>query len=71
VHGPRALFAVGEIPAHVRKQDLLAVSQIAGGSTDWQAKTETGTLMMRPFTAIEDEHYRLYLDVGSQASSAI
>jgi hypothetical protein len=27
--------------------------------------------MMRPFTAIEDEHYRLYLEVGSQASSAI
>jgi DUF1680 family protein len=71
VHGPLTLFAVGEIPAHVRKQDLLAVSQIAGGSTDWQAKTETGTLMMRPFTAIEDEHYRLYLEVGSQASSAI
>ena len=65
VHGPLALFAVGEIPARVRKQDLLAMSQIATGSTAWQTKTETGTLIMRPFTAIEDEHYRLYLDVES------
>ncbi|MGA8668984.1 MAG: beta-L-arabinofuranosidase domain-containing protein [Terracidiphilus sp.] len=71
VHGPLALFAVGEIPARVRKQDLLAMCQIATGSTAWQTKTETGTLMMRPFTAIGDEHYRLYLNVGTQASSAI
>ena len=71
VHGPLALFAVGEIPAQVRKQDLLAVSQVANGSTDWQTKIETGRLSMRPFSAIRDEHYRLYLDVGSQTSSAI
>ncbi len=70
MHGPLALFAVSEIPAQVRKQDLLAVNQTANGSTDWQAKTETGTLTMRPFSAIGDEHYRLYLNVGSQASSA-
>ena len=63
VHGPLALFAVGQIPAAVRKQDLLAATQVTSGSTDWQAKTPNGALTLRPFTAIHDEHYRLYLDI--------
>jgi hypothetical protein len=63
VHGPLALFAVGEIPASVSRSELLAVKQVASESTDWQAKTSTGKLTMRPFTAIKDEHYRLYLNV--------
>ena len=65
VHGPLALFAVGEIPATVRKQDLLTATQSAPGSTDWHAKTATGALTLRPFTAIKDEHYRLYLNVNA------
>ncbi len=65
VHGPLALFAIGEITERPSKSDLLAVSQIASGSTDWRANTEAGTLTMRPFTAIQDEHYRLYLNVAS------
>jgi hypothetical protein len=64
VHGPMALFATGTIPASVSKKDLLAVSQVSTGSTDWQAKTVAGLVTMRPFTAIENEHYRLYLDVA-------
>ncbi len=44
-------------------QELAAVAQVAAGSTDWQAKTSAGTVTMRPFTAIKDEHYRLYLKV--------
>ncbi|HLY42583.1 MAG TPA: beta-L-arabinofuranosidase domain-containing protein [Terracidiphilus sp.] len=63
VHGPLALFAMGELPAAVRRQDLMQVAQVASGSTDWQAKTDAGTLSFRPFTAIHDEHYRLYLNV--------
>jgi DUF1680 family protein len=63
VHGPLALFSVGAIPAKIGKQDLLAVTQVASGSTDWQAKTAEGNLTLRPFTAIQDEHYRLYLKV--------
>ncbi len=65
VHGPLALFAVGEIPATVRPQELAAVAQAAPGSTDWQAKTTAGVVTMRPFTAIGDEHYRLYLNMES------
>jgi len=65
VHGPLALFAVGETPTQVRKRDLLAARQVASGSPNWQTKTEAGTLTMRPFTEIKDEHYRLYLEVNA------
>ena len=63
VHGPLALFAVGDIPATLHPQELASVAQVTNGSTNWLAKTATGNLAMRPFTAINDEHYRLYLDV--------
>jgi DUF1680 family protein len=64
VHGPLALFTVGTIPDKVGRHELLAASQVSAGSTDWQAKTAAGNLSLRPFTAIKDEHYRLYLPVG-------
>jgi DUF1680 family protein len=63
VHGPLALFSVGAIPEKIGKQELLAASQVSAGSTDWQSKTAQGALTLRPFTAIQDEHYRLYLKV--------
>lgn len=69
VHGPLALFAVGTIPTTVSRSELLAISQVASGSTDWHAKTAGGSLTIRPFPAIEGEHYRLYLDTGKQTSS--
>jgi uncharacterized protein len=65
VHGPLALFAVGEVPATVRPEELASVAQAASGSTDWQAKTSSGAINLRPFTAIRDEHYRLYMAVES------
>ncbi len=63
VRGPLALFAVGEVPATVRPEELASVAQVSDGSTNWQAKTATGNIAMRPFIAINDEHYRLYLNV--------
>jgi len=63
VHGPVALFSVGSVPASVRRPALLAATQAATGSTDWQVKTEGAPITLRPFTAIQDEHYRLYLNV--------
>lgn len=65
VHGPLALFAVGAVPADLTRADLARVTQIASGSTGWQTKTATGPLALRPWTSIDDEHYRLYLDVKS------
>jgi hypothetical protein len=58
-----ALFGVGTIPDKISRQELLAASQIANGSTDWRANTAAGNLTLRPFASIQDEHYRLYLNV--------
>jgi DUF1680 family protein len=65
VHGPLALFAVGQIPAAMRKQDMMGVSQVARGSANWHTKTASGTITLRPFTEIKDERYRLYLNVSA------
>jgi hypothetical protein len=61
VHGPVALFSVGDVPASARRQELLTAVQVSSGSDEWQAKTATTPLTFKPFTAIKDEHYRLYL----------
>jgi DUF1680 family protein len=64
VHGPLALFTVGAIPAKIGKEALLGATQAAAGSTTWRVKTASGDLTLRPFAAIQDEHYRLYLPVS-------
>jgi DUF1680 family protein len=63
VHGPLALFSVGQIPAIIRRREVLQATQLSTGSGEWQAETRAGNLTLRPFTAIQDEHYRLYLKV--------
>jgi hypothetical protein len=63
VRGPLALFSVGAVPPDLRREDLLRMARAAAkqGPGDWQVKTAKGELTLRPFTAIRDEHYRLYL----------
>jgi uncharacterized protein len=63
VHGPLALFAVGGAPAKVKRAAVMGAMQAAAGSTDWQVKTDGEPMALRPFTAIKDEKYRLYLNV--------
>jgi hypothetical protein len=65
VHGPLALFSVGAVPARLEKKELLAVEQVSAGSTSWQAKIAASPLTLRPFAALDDEIYRLYLNVAS------
>jgi uncharacterized protein len=65
IHGPLTLFAVGDIPATIRPDELSSVAQVSSGLPEWSAKTSSGTITMRPFTAIQDEHYRLYLALES------
>ena len=65
VHGPLALFAVGPIPDKLASRELLAATQVSTGSIDWQTKTTAGPLTMKPFTAINDEHYRIYQKVDA------
>ncbi len=65
VRGPLTLFSVGAIPAGLRREDVLGMTQAAPGSADWQVKTERGALTLRAFPKIEDERYRLYLALES------
>lgn len=65
VRGPLALFAIGNVPAHITRRQLLAASAVSQSSDDWQADIEGEQLTLRPFTTIADEGYRLYLPVES------
>ena len=65
MYGPVTLFAVGDLSAPVTKAQLLAAERASKSSADWTATTAAGTLIMRPFAAIGDEHYRLYRTVMS------
>ena len=63
VSGPLALFTISAVPTIVRRNALLSATPVATGSSDWQVKTDAEPIALRPFTAIQDEHYRLYLNV--------
>ncbi|KAA6463154.1 twin-arginine translocation signal domain-containing protein [Acidobacteria bacterium AB60] len=65
VHGPLALFSVGAIPSRLTRKDLLAIAPVSAGSSNWQTRTDSGALALRPFASIYDEHYRLYLDASA------
>ncbi len=65
VNGPLALFAVGEIPGRLRQADLLTASRISSGSSTWRARSEAGTITLKPFASIQDEGYRLYHRIES------
>jgi hypothetical protein len=63
VHGPLALFAIGDLSAKMTREQLLAAQQSARGSSDWLVETQTGKVTMKTFPAIKSENYRLYHDV--------
>ncbi|HEX4156305.1 MAG TPA: beta-L-arabinofuranosidase domain-containing protein [Acidobacteriaceae bacterium] len=58
--GPAVLFALLPAPESITRHQLLAANRIAPASNDHVVTTETGQVDFRPFTAITDEHYRLY-----------
>jgi DUF1680 family protein len=60
VNGPLALFGIGDIPSKIARAALLGAERVSGGSSTWQAKTDTGVLTLKPFASIQDEIYRLY-----------
>ena len=65
VHGPLALFSVGNMPKNIQRTTLLSAIPVSSGSDSWQAKTEMGNLDLKPFASIQDELYRLYHQVQS------
>jgi DUF1680 family protein len=65
MHGPIALFAVGDIPSQITRAQLLAATPAPQSKEDWLVRTDGGTLTMRPFASIMSEGYRLYQTVES------
>jgi uncharacterized protein len=63
VFGPIALFALGRPPSPLRRSSLLAAAQTARGSSTWSVQTDKGTLVFKPFAAIQEEQYQLYHEV--------
>jgi DUF1680 family protein len=61
LRGPLVLFAIGDNPPAVTKQQLLAAVQLPG-QTAWRANTASGPLLLRPFSTITDENYSTYLN---------
>ncbi|HEY6466475.1 MAG TPA: beta-L-arabinofuranosidase domain-containing protein [Candidatus Acidoferrales bacterium] len=65
LRGPLALFAVGTVPSHITRAQLLAASAVSPNSDDCRVQSGSDQLTLRPFTTIADENYRLYLQVES------
>jgi DUF1680 family protein len=65
MRGPVAYFAVGDVPPNIGRTQLLAANAVLASSDDWRAMCDGVPLTLRPFTAIGDEAYRLYLPVGA------
>jgi DUF1680 family protein len=63
VHGPVALFAIEPGSKNVTRDQLLAARQASASSSDWEVSTGQDKLIMRPYPAIDKEHYRLYQQV--------
>ncbi len=63
LRGPLVLFAMTDNPPAVTRQQLLSAAQIPQ-QTNWRANTASGPLLLRPFVAINDEHYSTYVTVA-------
>jgi uncharacterized protein len=63
MHGPLALFAVGDRFLPAKRQELMSVRQAAPRSTDWRMATGDGVQMFKPYFAVGPETTRLYQPV--------
>ena len=63
LRGPLVLFPLTESQPAVTRQQLLSAVQ-PSQQPAWQAKTGSGPLRLLPFSAITDERYATYLNVG-------
>jgi DUF1680 family protein len=60
MHGPLALFGVGDIPSKLTRKQLLSAQQ---ASQDFVIAGDKTNFALRPFSVIMDETYRLYHQV--------
>ncbi len=65
MHGPLALFAVGDRFLPATRGDLLSVRQVARASTRWQMTTADGTQAFMPYFEIGTGTTRLYQPVSA------
>ena len=63
VRGPLVLFALTEDAPKVSRDQLLTAKPMKGQAV-WMASTDTGPLLLTPFTEIREERYRTYLTVS-------
>lgn len=62
IRGPLVLFAVGGTEAPVSRRHLLAAERLPNAAV-WRVRSSSGAMQFRPFSAINDEPYRTYLNV--------
>ncbi len=62
LRGPLALFAIEQENQSITPRQLLAAKR-KGTTSDWEVRTDSGSVWMRPYSAIAGEHYRLYQKV--------
>src|SRR5436305_10409404 len=63
MRGPVTLFAIEPGSTQPSRAALLAAKRASEKSNDWRVETGSGTVLMKPFAAIDKEHYRLYQTV--------
>jgi hypothetical protein len=60
MRGPVTLLAILPAPNQLTREQLLRASQPSSTSNHHVVATESSKIDFQPFTAITDEHYRLY-----------
>jgi DUF1680 family protein len=60
VQGPVALFAILPAAQGFTRESLLSAKRRSTSSTDWLISTAADPVIMRPYSAITTERYRLY-----------
>jgi uncharacterized protein len=61
--GPVTFFAIEQGSAMMTQKQMLAARQLGSESADWVVETDRAKIMMRPFSDITTERYRLYQQV--------
>jgi hypothetical protein len=65
LRGPLTLFAIGDDPVHVSRAQMLAASQSSSNSDTWKVKGQGGEYVLKPYSSIASEKYRLYHDISA------
>jgi hypothetical protein len=65
VHGPLALFSVGNRFLPFNRSELLTARQTSAGSAAWRISTRDGVQVFKPYFAVDSETTRLYQPVAA------